>query len=131
MDAFDLRSLLLARHAQHVVIVHFPIALTIASGVFDGLAASTGRRALATGVLAWQWLLGGTPLRGVLLLHLLGATASATSIAVMWGLRWNRRRRGELSLGRWYVALAIVAMAAIALTGHLGGVLSGVTEPAV
>ena len=31
MNPFDLRSILLARHAQHVVLIHFPIALEYVS----------------------------------------------------------------------------------------------------
>ena len=31
MNPFDLKAALLARHAQHVVLIHFPIALFIAS----------------------------------------------------------------------------------------------------
>ncbi len=30
MNPFDLRAALLAKHAQHVVLIHFPIALFIA-----------------------------------------------------------------------------------------------------
>jgi len=37
-NPFDLKAALLAGHAQHPVIVHFPIALFIASAVFDILA---------------------------------------------------------------------------------------------
>ncbi len=37
-NPFDLKAALLAGHAQHPVIVHFPIALFIASAVFEALA---------------------------------------------------------------------------------------------
>ena len=37
-NPFDLKSALLAGHAQHPVIIHFPIALFIASVVFELLA---------------------------------------------------------------------------------------------
>ena len=37
-NAYDLKAALMAGHAQHPVIVHFPIALFIASAVFDILA---------------------------------------------------------------------------------------------
>ena len=39
VNAFDFKAAILARHAQHPVIVHFPIALFIASAVFEVLAA--------------------------------------------------------------------------------------------
>jgi uncharacterized membrane protein len=38
MNPFDVRSVLLAKHAQHVVIVHFLIALSLMSLLFDILA---------------------------------------------------------------------------------------------
>jgi uncharacterized membrane protein len=38
MNPFDLKAALLAKHAQHPVIIHFPIALFIASLAFDFLA---------------------------------------------------------------------------------------------
>ena len=84
INPFDLKSALLAKHAQHVVLVHFPIALFISSFVFDLLATVTGSRSLAraayynligaaimavpvvlTGVLAWQLQLEGEKLRGI------------------------------------------------------------------
>ena len=37
-NPFDIKAALLAGHAQHPVIVHFPIALFIASVVFEVLA---------------------------------------------------------------------------------------------
>src|SRR6266545_1762249 len=37
-NPFDLKAALLAGHAQHPVIIHFPIALLIASVVFELLA---------------------------------------------------------------------------------------------
>ena len=38
MNPFDLKEALLAKHAQHVVLVHFPIALFLAGVGFDLLA---------------------------------------------------------------------------------------------
>src|SRR5664279_4040588 len=89
MHPFDLKSALLAKHAQHVVLVHFPIALFITGVAFD-LAARWTRNAtlaaaacwnllaaaasvvpvLATGLLAWQLQFDGQKLKGILLLHL-------------------------------------------------------------
>jgi len=42
MNPFDLKSALLARHAQHVVLIHFPIALFITSVAFDVTALWNG-----------------------------------------------------------------------------------------
>ena len=47
VNPFDLKSALLAKHAQHVVLVHFPIALFITSFIFDLLAFWTGIRSLS------------------------------------------------------------------------------------
>jgi uncharacterized membrane protein len=38
LNPFDLKSGLLAKHAQHVVLVHFPIALYRSGTFFDLLA---------------------------------------------------------------------------------------------
>ena len=145
---FDLRSALLARHAQHVVFVHFPIALTITAIVFEWLAArKPGPRAaaladaaywnltaaavmsvaaVATGVLAWRWQLEGAPLRGTLLLHALFGGASAVAILLLWWLRFRQRDCVVSSPGRWYFALTVVAFVIITVAGHLGGFVSGV-----
>ena len=91
-NPFDLKAALLAGHAQHPVIIHFPIALFIASVVFELLAiwrkqpilasvayynllgaALTVPVAIATGLEAWQWQLEGATLKGNLRLHLICA----------------------------------------------------------
>ncbi|HEV2494910.1 MAG TPA: DUF2231 domain-containing protein [Terriglobia bacterium] len=99
LNPFDVRTALLAKHAQHVVMIHFPIALFMASLAFDLLALWRGNRglaiaayynlmaaavatfpAVATGLLAWQWQLDGARLKGNLRLHLLlGVSSSAIS----------------------------------------------------
>jgi uncharacterized membrane protein len=38
VNPFDLKTVLLAKHAQHVVLIHFPIALFIAAVAFDLMA---------------------------------------------------------------------------------------------
>jgi uncharacterized membrane protein len=149
VNPFDMKAALLARHAQHVVVIHFPIALFITSLLFDLLArwrrdqgfataaffnlvaaAVAAVPALATGFIAWRWLLEGETLKGNLQLHLiLGLTSSGLIwLLAIWRIRL-RKRREEL-LPTPYLALALIAAAVIALTGHLGGVLSGVeTSP--
>jgi uncharacterized membrane protein len=139
---------LLAKHAQHVVLVHFPIALFIAGVVFDFLAQSTKRRALAavayynllgaaisavpvviTGLLAWQFQLEGQKLKGILLMHLVLGSTSAVLIWTAWGLHLRARRQPAVRLPAFRLALETLAVAVIALTGHLGGFLSGVNGP--
>jgi|SRR5579862_2526902 len=150
MNPFDLKSALLAKHAQHVVLVHFPIALTITAILFDWLAASRpGPRSsvlsaaaywnltvaaiasiatVATGLLAWQWQLDGAPLKGTLLLHAVFGGASTGGILLLWWLRFRRRHESDRSLGPVYFALTVVVLLLVAATGHLGGFVSGVNS---
>jgi uncharacterized membrane protein len=147
MHPFDLKTALLARHAQHVVLIHFPIALFIAAVAFDLVAHFTKRRALAdaayynllaaalsvvpvlaTGILAWRIQLEGQKLKGILLLHLLLACLSSLMILLVWWLHFRARRRTDpLPFAR--LPLEILAVAVIGLTAHLGGFLSGVNAP--
>ena len=46
-NGFDLKTVLLARHAQHVVLIHFPIALFISAVAFDLIAHWRKRPGLA------------------------------------------------------------------------------------
>jgi uncharacterized membrane protein len=143
--AFDPGTVLLAKHAQHVVLVHFPIALFLTGVAFDWVARWTNRKALAeaayynlllaaastlpvvvTGVLAWQFQLEGERLKGILLLHLVMGWASTVLICAVWWVHFRARRRGIASPGYLRV-VECVAVAAVALTGHLGGFLSGVS----
>ena len=146
-NPFDLKAALLAGHAQHPVIIHFPIALFIASAVFELLAvwrkqpvfasvayynllgaALTIPLAIATGLGAWQWQLEGAALKGNLLLHMICALTSACLIFFLCWMRSRLRVKG-LSPGIRYLAVTLVALMVITLTGHLGGILSGVEAP--
>jgi len=52
-----------------------------------------------------------------------------TSSGLIWLLAWWRtqlRKRSEERLTAPYLAVALLAVAVVALTGHLGGILSGV-----
>ena len=145
MHPFDLRAALLAKHAQHVVLIHFPIALCVAGVGFDVAAQWTRRVALAavayynlavaaaatlpavaTGLLAWQLQLEGQKLKGVLLLHLLLGGASTALIWRMWWLHFRARRGPQQPLPAWRLPVELLAVVLIAATGHLGGFLSGV-----
>ena len=39
LNPFDLKAALLAKHAQHVVLIHFPIALYLSGPLFDFVRA--------------------------------------------------------------------------------------------
>jgi uncharacterized membrane protein len=148
LNPFDLKTALLAKHAQHVVLIHFPIALFMVSFTFDLLAFRRDNRQLAiaayynlvaaavatlptvvTGLLAWQWLYGGHKLKGNLRLHLLLGLASSAMIWLLCWWRTRRQRKPGWRLGPAYLAIELVAVAVISLTGHLGGILSGVEAP--
>jgi uncharacterized membrane protein len=146
-NPFDLKTALLAKHAQHVVLIHFPIALFITAVVFDIIAQWTKRRSLAhaayynllvaaistvpvlaTGLLAWQFQLEGQKLKGVLLLHLVLAGVSTVMIWLVWWVHFRARRRSVYPPS-YRLALELLAVGIVALTGHLGGFLSGVNLP--
>ena len=147
VNPFDLKAALLAGHAQHPVIIHFPIGLFMASVVFDLLAvwrkkpilaavayynllgaALTLPLAIATGLGAWQWQLEGATLKGNLRLHMICAVTSALLIFFLCWMR-SRLRAKNISPGVSYVAVTLFALMAITLTGHLGGIVSGVEMP--
>jgi uncharacterized membrane protein len=146
VNPFDPRTLLLPKHAQHVVLIHFPIALLIAAVAFDFVAHRTKRSSfadvayynlfvagisiplvIATGILAWQFQLEGQKLKGVLLLHLVLACASSALIWMALWLHRRSRKRAE-ALPRYRFAIEVLAVGVITLTGYLGGFLSGVNR---
>ena len=144
INPFDLKTVLLAKHAQHVALVHFPIALFISAVAFDLIAQWTKRRGLAdtayhnllvaaistfpvlaTGILAWQFQLEGQKLKGTLLLHLVLACVSSVMIWLVWWLHFRARRRAEV-LPNYHLTVEFLGIGIVVLTGHLGGFLSGV-----
>lgn len=144
-NAFDPRTILLARHAQHVVLIHFPIALFVSGVALDLLsrgkrtsnlasaayinltiAALTALPAAATGLLAWQFALDGHRLKGILLLHLLGGLASTILILASWWIQRRSRKRDSEALPGYRLAIELLGVAVLGLTAHLGGFLSGV-----
>jgi uncharacterized membrane protein len=146
-NPFDLKAAVLAKHAQHVVLIHFPIALFISAVAFDLMAQWKKTRGLAdaayynllaaaistfpvlvTGILAWQFQLEGQRLKGILLLHLVFACVSSLLICLVWWVHFRARRRNAVLPG-YRLALEFLGVALVALTGHLGGFLSGVNVP--
>lgn len=144
VNPFDIKTILLAKHAQHVVLIHFPIALFIAGVAFDLVARWTKRRGLAdaayynllvaaistvpvvaTGILAWQFALEGQKLKGILLEHIILASISTAIIWLVWWIHF-RARHNENELPTFRIPLELLGLAVISLTGHLGGFLSGV-----
>jgi len=142
INPFDPKTVLLAKHAQHVVLVHFPIALLITAVGFDiagewwkrPLFATVARYNLAvaalatipvvgTGLLAWQWQLEGHKLKGILLQHLVMGVVSSLLIWLVW---WMHVRTKDRTVR---LPIELLAALAVAVTAHLGGFLSGVNAP--
>src|SRR5438105_12612954 len=114
VNPFDVKAALLAGHAQHPVIIHFPIALFIASIVFEVMAAwrkqpvfaavayynllgaaLTIPFAIATGLGAWQWQLEGAAIKGNLRLHMICALSSALLILFLTCMLSRLRARSR------------------------------------
>ena len=147
MNPFDPKTVFLARHAQHVVLIHFPIALLIAAVAFDLIAQRTKRSGMAetayynllvaaistvpvllTGLLAWQFQLEGQKVKGILLEHLLLGSLSSLMIWLVWWIHF-RARRQKRPLPAYGMLFELLAVGVVTLTAHLGGFLSGVNGP--
>src|ERR1019366_7925751 len=157
-NVFDIRAALTAKHAQHVVLIHFPIALFLSGVIFDFAARWTkransneknsGRTTLASaahlnllaaavsvlpvvvsGILAWQWQLEGQKLRGVLLLHLALGAVSGVPIGVIGWIHFRAGRTPGQPLSDYRLPLEFIAALMVIFTTHLGGFLSGVNLP--
>jgi uncharacterized membrane protein len=127
------------------MLIHFPIALFI-SGVGLDLF-SPGKRAsqlasaaylnlsiavvsvfpvIVTGLLAWQFVLDGQRIKGLLLWHLLAASAAALLVIASWWMHWRTRKSDLQALPHYRIPVELLGVAPIALTAHPGGFLSGV-----
>lgn len=89
-------------------------------------AAVSAPVAIATGLAAWQWQLEGAKLKGNLFLHLTFALASSGMIWFLCSWRFRQRNNPQQRPGLIYLLLALATVLLIAITGHLGGILSGV-----
>lgn len=147
LNPFDPKTVFLAKHAQHVVLIHFPIALLMSAVAFDLIALRTKRPGMAeaayynllvaafsavpvlvTGVLAWQFQLEGQKVKGILLQHLALGSLSTLLIWIVWWMHFRARRQDEPH-PRYVIAIEVLAVGVVALTAHLGGFLSGVNGP--
>lgn len=145
VNPFDLKTVFLAKHAQHVVLIHFPIALFLTAVGFDYwalwkkhrtlvdaayfnllLAAVSTVPVVASGLAAWQWALEGQRLKGTLLMHLILGCVSSGLIWLVFWIHWRARRRSASPLPKYRLPIEALAVLIVALTGHLGGFLSGV-----
>ncbi len=111
MNPFDPKSVLFARHAQHVVLIHFPIALCLVGIVFDFIAQWTKDRALAavayynllvaaiftvpvvaTGLLAWRLATGRPAAERHAAAPLMLGLAASGMIWLVWCLHLRAHR---------------------------------------
>src|SRR5579863_4994082 len=148
MNPFDLKSVLLAKHAQHVALVHFPIALIFVGVAFDLVslrrqslallraayytviaAAIAAVPTVATGLLAWQLQFEGKTPRGNLKLHMFLALTSSLLIWLVCLLHILEQRKPQLNSPVIRLAVELAAVALTLLTGHVGGFVSGVNGP--
>jgi len=112
LHPFDIKTVLFARHAQHVVLIHFPIALFTIGVLFDFLAHWTKRRQLDAAaycnlfaaalttipVVSLELSRGngkleGQKLKGILLMHLVMGCVSGVLICVVWLIHRRAQRR--------------------------------------
>ncbi|MFZ3265884.1 MAG: DUF2231 domain-containing protein [Terriglobales bacterium] len=157
-NVFDIRAALLAKHAQHVVLVHFPIALFLSGAGFDFMALWAERTKLketvserttlesaayanlvaaavsvlpvvASGIMAWQWQLDGRRLHGVLLLHFALGALSGILIGVIGWIHFRAGRVPSRPLSKYRLPLEFITAVIVIFTAHLGGFLSGVNAP--
>jgi uncharacterized membrane protein len=148
MNPFDLKQVLLAKHAQHVAMVHFPIALIFVGVAFDLLslreqnlallraayytviaAAIAALPTVATGILARQLQFEGKAPRGNLKLHMFLALSSSVLIWLVCWLQIREQRKPRASSLALRLTVEVVAVALTLLTGHVGGFVSGVNGP--
>jgi uncharacterized membrane protein len=140
------KTLFTPNHAQHPVIVHFPIALFLMSLCFDILgfrakdtairvglrvaayfnliaAALASVGAVITGILAWQIKYGGIALRDNLLYHLVSAICFSVILFLLLWLRIQYRKRPGAGLGCAYAVFSAAEFLLVSVAGHLGGAL--------
>jgi len=148
MNPFDLKTVLLAKHAQHVAMVHFPIALIVVSVLFDLLslrkqspgllrtayytaitAAISAVPTVATGLLAWQLQFEGKAPRGNLKLHMSLALVSSLLILLVCYMHIREERSPKAVPSGLRLAVGLVTVCFVLLTGHVGGFVSGVNGP--
>jgi len=146
VNPFDPRTVFLAKHAQHVVLIHFPIALFMTGVGLDllsrgnrdsqfasaaywnlSIAAAAVIPTVLTGWLAWHFALEDQKIKGLLLLHLLAASTATLLVITSWWVHW-RTRKSPMLLPRYRIPLELLGVAIIGLTAHLGGFLSGVNS---
>jgi uncharacterized membrane protein len=131
MNPFDLKSVVLAKHAQHVALVHFPIALIFVSVAFDLLSLRKQDLALlrAAYYTVIAAAIAAVPTVATGILHMLLALTSSVLIWLVCWLHIQEQRKPLANSPGIRLAVEVVAVALTMLTGHVGGFVSGVNGP--
>jgi hypothetical protein len=79
-----------------------------------------------TGLLAWQFVLDGKKIKGLLLWHLLAASGATVLVIASWWMHWRARKAGSTVLPGYRIPVELLGVVIIGLAAHLGGFLSGV-----
>ncbi|HEY4661108.1 MAG TPA: hypothetical protein VIG91_06370, partial [Terriglobales bacterium] len=74
-----------------------------------------------------HFVLEDQKIKGLLLLHLLAASTATLFVIASWWVHW-RTRKTPMPLPQYRIFLELLGVAAIGLTAHLGGILSGVNS---
>ena len=110
--------------------VPFLVIFVAAVAYYNLLVAAIATIPVAiTGIVAWQWELEGQKLKGTLLMHLVMGCVSTALILAVWFIHRRTRPNLEETLPGYRLPIEAVAVFIVALTGHLGGFLSGVNGP--
>jgi uncharacterized membrane protein len=148
-NPFSVQEVFFPTHAQHPIIVHFPIALFVFSLFLDVLgirtrnralnaaayynlvaAAVTGVLAVITGLLAWRFAFGGEPLTSDrwLFFHLVLGVITTLLMLALWAIRAKQPINADQPLSRAYIILGALTLCVISVTGHFGGIVSGIVR---
>ena len=106
MNPFDIKSALLARHAQHVVLIHFPIALFLAGAALDFAAHWSRRSSQRLGQQSAQPSTAGA-LAAAAYYNLLLAAWSSVPVVITGLVAWRWQLEGAALKGNLMLHLAL------------------------
>jgi len=147
MNPFDPKAALLAKHAQHVVLIHFPIALFLTGVAFDFAARCTRKAALEAAarlnILAAAGTVLPTLATGIWLAVATRGPETEGTVAAPPRPRMHLRssdlpgcldpsaaaKAAGSAFPVYCLPLELLAAMVVALTAHVGGFLSGVNVP--
>ena len=109
-NPFDLKTALLARHAQHVVLIHFPIALFIAAVAFDLLAQCTAHATAHSAGHATGHARKTRALADAAYYNLLAAAISVLPVLATGVLAWQFQLEGQKLKGILLLHLVLACL---------------------